>query len=785
MLRNYFKIAIRNLWKYKLYSFINVFGLMIGLTCSLLILLWVKDELSINQFHQKIDRIYQVRCNMIASGGTIDTWGNAPQPLGEVLEDKYPEIEHALLIPQTSHLLEYAHQPFTVRGIYTKPDFFNVFSFPILEGDVNMLISTPLSMAISERLAIKLFGTITEAVGQTVKLENAVIYSISAVFETPSDNSTLDFDFVMTLDNWLKSHEWDKDWGNFNHTMYVQVQEGVDVKALNKKIAAAIFEETGENEDVAIFLQPFKDTYLHSKFENGKAVGGRIEYVRIFFFAAVFLLLIACINFMNLATARASKRTKEVGVRKAVGANRQSLIFQFLGEALLLTVIAVALAIGLTGLLLPEYHQLVDKKIYLDYTSISTWLTLGGLTVLTALLAGAYPAFLLSSVNTVNVIKGDGLGKFKGGHLRKVLVVCQFMLSIFLIVGALVIHRQIQYIQNKDLGVDSGNVLYLSMKDKMFKQNESFRQFLSQETSIESFTQINQNPINVGNNTNSVTWEEMPENDDTYFSVVNTDHNFLKTLKPQLLQGRDFSEAYSKDSLTYIINEAAAQVMGMEEPVGQRLQVWGSDGRIIGLIKDYHFRPLHTPITPFILRCSPQNTGILFVRAYPGKTKEAIAVLERAQQEYAPAYPLNYRFLDASLERAYRSEFIIGKLANYFALIAIFISCMGLFGLIAFLAEQKAKEISIRKVLGATVMNIITLLSKDFLKLVGIAFVLATPVAYWALNNWLQKFAYHITIEWWLIAAAGGIILLIALATTSMQSIRSALSNPAAILRSE
>ena len=791
MFKHYFKIAFRNIWASKRYSVINIIGLTIGLTASMLIFIWVWDEVSFNQFHEKKDRIGKLFSNLYYSDGHIDTWQNSPYPLSEVLQSEYPEVEAAFMVGNTSKLFSKGTQKFTERGYYVGRGFFETFTFPFIAGNHHYIFEDPSAVAISERLAEKFFGigNANTAIGETLQMNGKTDFKVTGVFKTPPPQSTLQFDFVFDFQQNLKNNRWDREWSNFNHTMYVLVKEGISFEKVQNKLLTA-FEDhmPGYKEDdkKTAYLQPFKESYLNTTFENGVVTGGRIEYVRILFFAALFLLFIACINFTNLATARASKRSKEIGIRKVAGAGQFSLIRQFMGEAVITTLIAIGLAIGLSELLLPQFRQITDKMIGFNYGSMHFWLGLGGITLLTVFLSGAYPSFFLSSLSIQNVLKKQSNLKLSGGGLRKLLVVFQFVLSMILIIGALVVSEQINFIQNKNLGLDRENVLYMGMHQDMFKNNSAFRHKLSNAPGIASFMQANQNPINVGNNTNSVNWKGKNEKDDFYFSVFQTDHNFINTMNVRLLEGRDFYADHPRDSVSFIINMAAAKAMGMEEPIGQNLQVWGgSNSPIIGVTEDFHFRSLHTEITPLILMYNPKNTGQLYVRTQPGETKTAIASLKKIHKQFAPAYPFEYRFLDESYAKLYKSETTTAKLARIFAFIAILISCMGLLGLTAFIAEQKTKEIGIRKVLGAKVVNIVALLSTDFLKLIIIALVIATPIAWWMMNNWLTQYAYAIEINWITLVLAGVVAIFIALLTISFQSIKAATANPINALKNE
>jgi ABC-type antimicrobial peptide transport system permease subunit len=532
------------------------------------------------------------------------------------------------------------------------------------------------------------------------------------------------------------------------------------------------------------FLFPYQDYYLHSKFTNGKPDGGRIEYVRLFTIVAIFLMVIACINFMNLATARSAKRAKEVGIRKVVGAERSYLVGQFVGEAVLMALMSIVIAVLLTQLLLPAFNTLTEKHIAIQYGNPVYWLTLLGLALLTGVVAGSYPALFLSSLQPVKVLKGSL--RFKAGavFLRQGLVVFQFALSLLLIIGTLIAGRQVDFIRTKNLGLDRENVVYMSLEGDLPKRFESFRAELLRSPGIQSVSSSGNDPMAIGNSTIGVEWKGKAENDKTLFTQMTVSYDFLKTMKIKLLNGREFSKSIVTDSTNYIVNEEAARRMGMKEPVGQDLKFWGKSGKIVGLIKNFHLNSLRVAIEPLILRLDSTNYTLL-VRTYPGQTERALKSMERLAKQFNPAYPFAYRFADESFREQYKSETLVGKLANYFAVIAIFIACLGLFGLAMFTAEQRTKEIGVRKVLGASVPSIVALLSKDFLKLVLIAIIIASPLAWWAMHNWLSDFAYRVDIEWWVFALAGLVAVAIAQLTVSFQSIKAALMDPVKSLRSE
>jgi ABC-type antimicrobial peptide transport system permease subunit len=532
-------------------------------------------------------------------------------------------------------------------------------------------------------------------------------------------------------------------------------------------------------------LQPFKDIHLYNGFENGKQSGGGIIYVRMFSLVALFILLIACINFMNLSTARSSQRAKEVGVRKVIGANRQALVGQFVGESMLFALASMGVALLLIVLLLPYFNELTDKQIILPWASPYFLLTLLGITLFTGLVAGSYPAFFLSAFNSIQVLKGVFSRGTGAASLRKGLVVFQFVLSMSLIVATIVIYRQIGYMKDKDLGVQKENLLFFSGAPGILKHIDAYKEELLSKPGIASVATSNQHLMWGVNTTTSVNWDGKAPGEVFSFQIVNTDYDFLQTAGIQLKEGRLFSKEFATDSLQYIINEEAARRMGMKDPLGQRLNLGDRDGNIIGVVKDFHTYSLHSRIMPVIVILRPRGTNLVYVRTKAGQAQQAVASLQQLHKQYVPDYPFEFNFLDEGFDKMYRGDIIISKLATYFAFITIFISCLGLFGLAAYTAEKRVKEVGIRKVLGASVPHIVALLSMDFLKLVLVANVITWPLAWWAMSNWLENFEYRTSIEWWVPALAGVAALLIALLTVSYQSIKAAIANPVKSLRSE
>ena len=786
MFKSYLKTAFRSFRRQKAYSFINMFGLSVGLACSFLIVLWVQDEVSYDRFHEEGDQLYWMMRHY-HSDDQIYTWRAIPMPLAQVLEDDYPEITHAVLMTwQEEILLTAGEQTFRENGRHAGPAFFEVFSFPLLQGDPATALDDPNTIVISESLAKKYFGPDghAEALGQTIRIDNRLDATVTGVFEDIPHTSTLQVDFVIPVEEYIQRNSWTSHWGNNGLRMIVRLEENADAAQISAKVENVI-RDHHESSDSYLFLHPYTDTHLHSDFEDGQLVGGRIEYVRMFGIVALFILLIASINFMNLSTARSARRAREIGVRKAVGATRRTLVGQFIGESVLTALLALALALALVLAALPAFNALTNKHIAIDFLDPASWLTFVGLAVLTGLLAGSYPAFYLSSFNVIGVLRGAVARRRGAIGVRKGLVIFQFAMSMLLIIGTLTVYTQIDYIRSTNLGMDRENLVILGLEGSIEEQYDAFKQELLTKPGIASVTTSSQNPLAVGNSTSDPTWDGKDPESEILFHIINTQYDFFKTMKMELADGRVFSPAFATDSVNYVINEQAARAMGMDQPVGQRLTFWDQEGEIIGVVKDFHMNSFYQPIEPTIIRFDPQSTWMLFVRTQAGKTQEALASLETLYTTFNPDYPFDYSFLDENFEQTYRSEIVIGTLSNFFALLAVFIACLGLFGLASFTAEQRTKEIGIRKVLGASVSSLVALLSREFIKLVAAAFLLSIPVAYFVMNRWLSNFAYRIDLSWGIFLIAGLAAVVIAWLTVSYQSIKAALANPVTALRTE
>ena len=796
MLRNYLTIAFRNFWKYKGFTTINVVGLTLGIGCNILILLWVQDELTTDRFHDQGDQIHSLLFNMKYPDGTVTTWRGGPCPLAEVLETEYPELEHVTLVSENTGLLFSSEKnDYKESGHYASSNFFKVFTFPFIQGDPNKALEDINAVVISRSLATKLFGDKWEqqnVIGKTVhtNFDKGDHFAISGVFEDSPKNSTLKFDFVLPMELRLKLQPWRKEWGRFNNKMFVKVRKDTDVKIFNTKIADVIAQHrpdySAEDDEVIVaFLYPYADLYLRGNFENGLNIGGRVEYVRIFLLVAILVLGLACINFMNLATAHSFRRAREVGVRKAIGASKRSLVVQFIGETFLMAFMSLSFAILLTELLLPVFNNLTQKQLSVDYTQSTYWLTAVSIIFIISLIAGSYPAFFISSFNTIKVLKGNQITGFGAIALRKGLVVFQFTISIAMIIGALIIHSQIQFIMHRNIGLDRENVFVYYLQQEAYQHYETIKNKLLGDPNILSITAADASPLNISSTTTGLKWEGQKTGEVIEFNHLWVDFDFVKTMGIELAMGRDFSKEISNDTDNVLLNEAAVKALGFENPIGKKFDAFGRpDGQVIGVVKDFHSRDMFNAVSPLVIILTKRRYG-MYIRTAPNKAKEVLVAVEKVHQSYDSSYPFEFRFMDEQFENIYRSQLVMGTLSNYFTILAIVICCLGLLGLASFTAEQKTKEIGIRKVYGASIANILVFLSKSYVWLIAIAFVIAVPVSNYFIIEWLSSFEYKTAVSWWYYAVPGILILLIALLTISRQTLKAAVRNPVESLRHE
>ena len=788
MLKNYLKIAFRNLLRHKAFSIINIAGLSTGMACSILILLWVQDELSYDRFHGNAGSIYRLTAEI--SGDKVATTG---APLAAALQAEMPEVKNATRVFPSENIFEAGNRKFEEkRVLFADSTFLQVFSFPLVKGDPRAALSRPDGVLLTEDTARKYFGS-EEALGQTIRMGKEHDFTVTGVLQSVPANSHLQFDFLLPMSFLARVNDDLKNnvWSDFNFFTYLQLHESfnptnLSLSSLEQRIAEA-FSSREPGLKAGFQLQPLARIHLHSKYMADVEGHGNVQNVRIFSVVAAFILLIACINFMNLTTARSARRAKEVGLRKVIGARRKQLISQFLGESLVVSFLALLLAIILVEAALPAFNGLSGKTLQISFSNSKVFLGMLFIAFVTGLLSGSYSAMFLSGFQPVRALKG-GMAKIGSGsvYFRNGLVVLQFVVSIVLMVGTAVVYKQLQFIRSRDLGFDKENLLYVPLKGSLGQNHQALRTELEQNPTTSDFTFVSSLPTGSVNNTMGISWDGKDPQAQPIFSVLAVDEDFTGIFGMQMASGRSFSKDFKADTANYVVNEKALEVMGMEaeSAIGKQLTLWGTTGTIIGVVKDFNFKPVQQPIEPLVLILKPM-VAYAVVRTKPNQVEATISALDNTWQKLNPAFPFSYGFVDQDLARLYRAEQRMGSILNAFAALAIFISCLGLYGLSAFMAEQRTKEIGVRKVLGASVASIFGLLSRDLVKLVGVAFLVATPLAWYAMSRWLEDYVYRIELEWWVFAVAGALALLIALLTVSSQSIKAALMNPVKTLRSE
>jgi putative ABC transport system permease protein len=786
MIKSYFKTAWRNMTRNKLTTFINVFGLAMGLSCSLLIWLWVSDETSYNRFLPGVKDIYEAHVNAPFNGDTI-TITASPGPLAEALQNSIPQVEQATKTAYSRDvLLTVGNKSIKEQGCYATTGFFKVFPFKTIDGNPDKAIATIDQIVITRKIAEKYFNT-TQAVGKTIRFDNKKDYLVGAVIQDIPHNCTVQFSWMINFK--VQEVDWMKTWGNISFFTYVRlkphsdlIKTGNALRSIYPRYAPEGFKPNYPS------LQSITDVYLYGDYKNGKPTGsGRIEYVKIFAAVAIFILLIACMNFMNLATARASLRAKEIGIRKITGARKASLVGQFMTESFLTCLLATLLSIVITLFLLPAFNHVFEKQIELNFYQPAVWLSVIILVVMTSTIAGSYPSLFLASLKPLRILKGNITTQSGNvSSVRKGLVIVQFALSAFLIVGMLAISKQVNYIQHRNLGFDKEHIIYLPLEGDLSEKIDVYQNELNKISSVKASAPIAQLPMDLASTSGDLSWPGKPDNLQTEVVATWVGYGFTKTLGINMADGRDFSKDYSGDTLSYIINESTAKMMGMQNnAVGKRVTFWKGEGTIVGVMKDFHIASLHTPIKPLILCLMPTNTSYMLIRLQAGQTKEAIAAIDKITKNLNPAYPFEYHFADEAYEKMYKSEMQINALVKYFGLLAVVISCLGLFGMIAFNAERRTKEIGIRKVLGASVAAVVKLLSVESFKIIIVSMAIAFPFAYWAENKWLASFAYKSSGGLWIYIITACVMIIVSCITISFQAIKAAMANPVKSLRTE
>ncbi len=795
MLRNYLKIAWRNLLINKVYSLINITGLALGMAVVLLISLLVYDEYSYDRFHKNFASIYRLAEVQKQNDG-FHKVAITPGPLANALKNDFNEIEQTLRIGKQGGLLQNGNQKLETELLVVDPSFFTIFDFKLISGSTNKLFVNPDEIVLTEKSAAVLFGENWKqknVIGSIVTLNSFQTFSLKVVgiAQNLPTNSHIQSEVFLPFKLLEKYDEWSMKWGSNSYHTYLKLNPQVNQEAFEQKIAS-ILKKYKNDADTKLYLQPLSEIYLQSKFDFQTDWGKRsdIFYVYLFVTIGVIVLLIAIFNFVNLATARATQRLKEVGVRKMAGAGQINLIFQFLFEALLVVLLATSVAFALVSQTLPLLNQLAEKNLSLPLVSGSFWLLMGAFVVLMTLFSGIFPALALSSMIPAKILKGEFMNQSASGF-KKTLVVGQFAMSVVLIISTITIYQQLAFIQDKNLGFDKDHLMYFRLKGGAKGKALVVKNEISKLSSVESISATTNNLVNVMNESD-IEWEGQPQNVNFYVTQINTDPDFLPTIGAKIASGRNFSNAIARDTSdkigTYLLNETAVHKMGWNNTtaLGKKVKFWGLEGEVVGVVKDFHFRPLSVAIEPFIFRNRPKEFYFnILIKTKAANTKRAIAEVSTILAKYEADSPISYGFVNQDLDKLYFNDQRVGKIIFIFSILTIVISCLGLFGLVTYTTQQRVKEIGIRKVLGASIVSVTTLLTKDFLKLVCMAIVIASPIAYYLVGEWLQDFAYHIEISWQIFASAGILALLIALLTVSYQAIRTALINPAKSLKTE
>ena len=796
MLRHNLLISYRNIRRYKGSFLLNLAGLSTGLACAILIYMWVNDEMSIDRFHKNDSKLYQVLKVATDGDGTVHTSEFTPVLMHQTMKEDLPEVEYSSAVINRDYgVASIKREHIKARPQFVSNDFFKVFSFNLLEGDMNSVLTDRNTVILTDKMALKLFNTTKGLIGQTIEWEWWEVfngtYTVGGIVEAPGSNSSMQFDILFLDDLWLERNKKDGNWYSNNSNTYVVLKDGTNIPAFADKIKeysrkklVELHGKEGLQYEGTLILQQYSDRYLHSEFENGVPSGGKIEYVKLFSIVGIFIIVIACINFMNLSTAQASRRTKEVGVKKAIGARRKSLFLQYIVESLLTTLVSLLVAVLLVYLLLPQFRLITGKEFNLEIDQ-NLILAIAMITLVTGTVAGSYPAMYLSGFNPVSVLKGLLKTSWGDSWVRKGLVVFQFFISMLLIVSVLLVYKQIHFIQTKNLGFNKDNVIRITNEGKLRKDQATFLNEVRRYPGVISAAGMSGNLVGMHGGGGGIEWEGKRPGENIQFSGLYMGNNLIEMLGLTMEEGEPFSPSSTPGIKKVIFNETAIKMMRLKDPVGKKVKMWGEEREIVGVVKDFHYESLYEQVGPLFLRHEDENNMNTMVKIKAGMESETLAKIEKFYKEYNNDQPFEYQFLDQDFQTLYSAENRVAILSRYFAGIAILISCLGLFGLTAFTAERRAKEISIRKILGLGEIGIVYLLSKDFTKIVLLAITLAIPVSYYLGQEWMRAFAYHVEMEWWFFAAPAIVAMLIAWLTIGVQSIKAANVNPTAVLKSE
>ena len=786
MIKNYFKIAWRNLFRNKGFSTTNLLGLTIGVTCTILISLWVRDELTYDKFHANYTSIYKIYANRDFNN-QVFTDENMVLPLASTIGKHIPQIKSAVVTTHRQpHILTYGENKLKKEGYTVSEHFFDMFSWKFIKGTPATALPDAYSIVLTQSTAKALFGN-DDPINKVIKVDNEYDAKVTAIAADVPGNSTFQFEFINAFNynnDFLKRAM--TNWKNSSWDVFVQVNPGSNMKLVEKSINDIKYQHDESDKKISTYFAfPMNKWRLQSEFKDGKNTGGMIEYVRLFSIIAIIILLIACVNFMNLSTARSEKRAREVGVRKTLGSGKGQLIFQFFSESIILASIAFVLSVLAVYLLLPFFNDLVDKHLSLNIAQPLFWIAAIGLIVFTGIIAGSYPALYLSSFNPVKVLKGTFLSGKKSALPRHILVVGQFAISILLISATIIIYQQIQHIKNRDIGYNPDNLIMVPASGDTQKNYTAIRDELM-KTGVINIVNRSFSPITeVWWKAPAPDWDGKPAGGELIVASMATDIDYTKTMGVKILEGKDFS-GVPADSANMIINEAAVKAMQLKSPIGMQLRYGPNKYTVIGVTSNIVMESPFKAVDPMLVYFDPRNSNSINIRLNASvKPQEALKAIETVFKKYNPAFPFDYKFVDQEFGRKFLTENLISRITNIFAGLAIFICCIGLAGLASFTIEKRVREIGIRKVMGATLQQLLLLISKDFLKLVLIAFIIATPVAWWFMNNWLEKYPDRISISIWLFGAVGFLILLLALVVVSLNTMKAAIANPVKSLRTE
>ncbi|CAM3459676.1 ABC transporter permease [Aequorivita lipolytica] len=784
MIRNYFKIALRNLSKNKGFSFINIFGLAVGITCASMIFLWVEDEIRFDDYFANKDSLYKVKTFLPNDSGT-KTYDATPGLLAASMQTDIPGVVNtARSSVSNQELFSVNEKNFYVKGNFVDPSFLDMFQLNFLEGSASSAFNQLNSVVLTQKLAYKIFGSTKNIIGKTIQVDTDRQYVVQGIIEDLPDNTSFDFEWVAPFKLYENDNEWLKYWASLGVNTFVQIKANTDVSVINKKLYDYI--STKQDGAIAkIELYPMTRWRLYDTFENGKEIPGRIKYVKLFSLIAWIILIIACINFMNLSTARSQKRAGEVGVRKVLGAGKSGLIFQFIGESLITALLSALLAVGLLFLLLPFFNLLIEKELSVNIFDPLHLGILLGITLLCGLISGIFPAFYLSSFKPVKVLKGLKIKEGSAVWVRKGLVVAQFSISVILIISTILIYQQIQHVKDRNLGFDKQHLVYIDVNENIQKNVEPIKNSLLQSGFVENVSLSTNTPLFKGSTTSNFNWQGKDPEKQVLITFEGVSPDYIKSMGIKLKEGRDFYPNIETDSSSILINKSFAKLTGLNDVVGSTIQFQDQPLTVIGVVDDFVYNNLYEKSTPLMFYASEYGNYLNIRFKRNADLSKALPALKNIMEENNPSYPFEYKFVDEQFEKSFKTETLIGELAGIFAAIAILISCLGLFGLAAYTAEQRKKEIGVRKVLGASVRNLVGLLSKDFLKLVVISCIISFPLAWWIMKDWLQDYEYRIDIGWWVFAVAGILAVLIALITVSFQAIKAAIANPVKSLRTE